>query len=56
MAVLWQHLTDLATAILDPFYWWVWWGALVVVGAAVVSWFFPVLRSLAGARLAALAA
>jgi hypothetical protein len=50
---LWANVVDYFT--LSPFWYYLFWGIVIAAGATVAAWFFPVLRSLAGAIVLAVA-
>jgi predicted Na+-dependent transporter len=56
MGFITRNFSDWWVAHYDPFYGYVGEGVLVVVAVSVASWYFPVLRSLAGAVVFAVVA
>lgn len=51
-----HFLTDWWLAHYDPFFGWLALGFLIAVGVSWLSWFFPMLRSIAGAVVLSVAA
>lgn len=49
MDLITRNLSDWWVSHYDPFYGWVGEGALAIIAVSVASWYFPVLRTLAGA-------
>jgi hypothetical protein len=50
---LWQSIVDYFT--LSPFWFYLFWGVVIALGSAALAWLFPVLRSLSGAVILAIA-
>jgi hypothetical protein len=50
---LWQGVVDYFTV--SPFWHYLFWGVVISLGAAALAWLFPVLRSLSGAVILAIA-
>jgi hypothetical protein len=50
---LWERVVDFFTV--SPFWLYLFWGVVISVGAAALAWLFPVLRSLSGAVILAIA-
>lgn len=48
---LWDQVVDFFT--ISPFWLYLFYGVLIIVGAAAAAWLFPVLRSLSGAAIVA---
>jgi CHASE2 domain-containing sensor protein len=44
---LWSRVVDFFT--ISPFWYYLFWGIVIAASATLAAWFFPVLRSLAGA-------
>lgn len=50
---MWDRIVEFFT--ISPFWSYLFWGVVISFGAAALAWFFPVLRSLAGAIILAIA-
>jgi hypothetical protein len=50
---LWDSVIDFFT--ISPFWFYLFWGVVIALAAAALAWLFPVLRSLSGAVIVAIA-
>jgi hypothetical protein len=50
---LWDRVVDFFT--ISPFWLYLFWGVVIALAAAALAWLFPVLRSLSGAVILAIA-
>lgn len=47
LPALWDQIVDFFT--ISPFWFYLFWGIVIAIGATLAGWFFPPLRSLSGA-------